>query len=427
MADHDALITQFCSLTGVAAHEASTYLITTLAEQYLVTNQWDLSSAAAEYYTSLEEGAAEEETPGPSRPSHPQRGQSSGPDNEAPYERTLDGRPVPALESSRSSSNRPAQKKKFATLNDVSSSSAHAGHSHDDDDDDDPDYDPQDLFAGGEKSGLAVQNPDDLKRKIIERAKKAVPRPGGDAPTQPPSHFTGTAHTLGGDEVPSRMIPDSTSSRTAPPPRVERTLHFWADGFSVDDGPLHRLDDPRNAEILTNIRQGRAPLGLLNVRPDQEVDVRLMEHEEKYVAPKKKYMPFSGQGQRLGSPTPGIVSHAPATATSSSSTSMTSPSVSTPNQPSAGANTPTLNPDTPTVSLQVRLPDGTRLPARFNTTHTIGDVYDFVGSASPITRSRPWVLMTTFPSKELNDKAQKLENVKELSGGRGGVVIVKWS
>jgi hypothetical protein len=40
-------------------------------------------------------------------------------------------------------------------------------------------------------------------------------------------------------------------------------MDFWADGFSVDDGELFRSDDPRNAEILDGIRQGRAPPGTL--------------------------------------------------------------------------------------------------------------------------------------------------------------------
>lgn len=44
-------------------------------------------------------------------------------------------------------------------------SSLGGGHNHDDDDDDDDEDDdderrgPRDLFAGGEKSGLAVQDP----------------------------------------------------------------------------------------------------------------------------------------------------------------------------------------------------------------------------------------------------------------------------
>ena len=75
-----------------------------------------------------------------------------------------------------------AAKKKFATLGDLRGGTgpSHAGHGHDDDDDDEDseanDDDNQNLYAGGEKSGLAVENPDDLKKKIIERAKKWVQR-----------------------------------------------------------------------------------------------------------------------------------------------------------------------------------------------------------------------------------------------------------
>jgi UBX domain-containing protein 1 len=55
--------------------------------------------------------------------------------------------------------------KKFATLGDLAAGSA-AGDSSDEHEE------PQDLFAGGEKSGLAVQNPDDIKQKIIEKARR---------------------------------------------------------------------------------------------------------------------------------------------------------------------------------------------------------------------------------------------------------------
>jgi UBX domain-containing protein 1 len=58
-----------------------------------------------------------------------------------------------------------ASRKKFATLGDLGSTQPQ--DERDDDSDDD-----QDLFAGGEKSGLAVQNPDDLKRKILEKARR---------------------------------------------------------------------------------------------------------------------------------------------------------------------------------------------------------------------------------------------------------------
>ena len=84
-----------------------------------------------------------------------------------------------------------------------------------------------------------------------------------------------------------------------------------------------------------------------------------------------------------------------------------------------------VNESQPIVSLQIRLGDGTRLPARFNTTHTIGDVYSFVTASNSESRNRSWVLMTTFPSKELSDKSQVLGDLSDFK--RGGVVVQKWS
>jgi UBX domain-containing protein 1 len=57
------------------------------------------------------------------------------------------------------------------TLGDLSS----GGGPHDSADDDEEN---QDFFAGGEKSGLAVQNPDDIKQKILEKAMRWVATSG---------------------------------------------------------------------------------------------------------------------------------------------------------------------------------------------------------------------------------------------------------
>lgn len=322
----------------------------------------------------------------------------------------------PAASSSASSK----PKKKFATLGDLQSSgSGHGDHGHPHDDDDEPEDDPN-LFAGGEKSGLAVQNPDTLKRQILERAKRAAGRPGGDDPTSQRSNFTGTARTLGGDDAPSQTIPDPTAQRPQRAQRVTRTLYFWQDGFSVDDGPLFRFDDPENAEILAQIKKGRAPMRILNVEVDQEVDVSVVQnHEQKYQQPKKKYKPFEGSGQRLGSPAPDVAISAPP-ATSVQSTPAASAAGGGNQQPGVD-----VDESQPTVSLQIRLGDGTRLSSRFNTTHTIGDVYGFVNAASESSQARNWVLMTTFPSKELNDKNQVLGDMADFK--RGGVVVQKWT
>jgi UBX domain-containing protein 1 len=153
----------------------------------------------------------------------------------------------------------------------------------------------------------------------------------------------------------------------------------------------------------------------MNVQPDQPVDVQLNKHDENYKPPPKVYKPFSGGGHRLGSPTPGspvrkaspvTTAAPPATAASSS------PDID-------------INPDQATVALRIQLANGTRLPARFNTTHTIGDVYSFIERAYPGSHARPWVLATTFPNKDHTDKSALLGEVPEFK--KGGTAVQKWT
>jgi UBX domain-containing protein 1 len=47
---------------------------------------------------------------------------------------------------------------------------------------------------------------------------------------------------------------------------VVRRLTFWREGFTVEDGPLMRYDDPANADVLAAIHAGcvfQAPLLLI--------------------------------------------------------------------------------------------------------------------------------------------------------------------
>lgn len=180
---------------------------------------------------------------------------------------------------------------------------------------------------------------------------------------------------------------------------------------------MYRSDDPRNAEILEGIRRGRAPLSIMNLQPGQDVDVEIQQHEGKYEKPKPKYKPFAGRGQRLGSPTPSVSGQVPSEPAAAPSQAAASSQASEPAKPN-------VDESQPVVTLQIRLGDGTRLTSRFNASHTIGDVYQFVSAASPISQSRPWALMTTFPSKELTDHSVVLGDLAEYR--RGGVVVQKW-
>lgn len=54
--------------------------------------------------------------------------------------------------------------------------------------------------------------------------------------------FTGTGRLLSGDSV----VPSAPQQ----PEAVVHNIVFWRNGFTVNDGPLRRLDDPENAAFL---------------------------------------------------------------------------------------------------------------------------------------------------------------------------------
>lgn len=61
-------------------------------------------------------------------------------------------------------------------------------------------------------------------------------------PSSSSRSFTGTGRLLSGETVPnaSQQQPES----------VVHNIVFWINGFTVNDGPLRRLDDPENAPFL---------------------------------------------------------------------------------------------------------------------------------------------------------------------------------
>ncbi|KAK8110128.1 UBX domain-containing protein 1 [Apiospora kogelbergensis] len=418
MADHDALALQLLEFVPNATPEQAT--------QYLSAHNWDLDSAAASLMADMEEGEDNAAAPESSSAS-----QAAPPGYTGP--RTLDGRPAPQAASS--SRSKPAAKKKgLATL-----SSLGGGNDHDDDDsdDDDDDDDPRRTYAGGEKSGLALQDPNQgrpdpksIINDLLAKAKSQARRPEAESPAGPstPSTFSGSGQTLGGEGVASRTIPDPSAAGRSPQepaasngPVQERVLHLWRDGFSIDDGPLRRFDDPENADALRMIQQGRAPVHLMNVRYDEPLDVKLQQHEENFRQLPKVYKPFGGEGRRLGSPVPG---DGGATATASATTPAAAAAASS-SAPPTSSSAVSVDDSQPTISIRIQMPDGTRLPARFNTTHTVNDVYDFIVRSSPELQAGGWVLATTFPNKDHTDKSLVLGDMAEFK--KGGTAMVKRS
>lgn len=145
------------------------------AREYLVAHDWNLQTALADFFASgdLPDTEPDEAFNPPTAGGRTLDGQSSTP-QAIPTTSRL---PPPP------SAPKPAGQKKFATLGDLGGSSGHAGDDHGDGDSDSEED--QDLFAGGEKSALAVQNPDDIKRKILAKAKRQVVH----SPIHTPQHL----------------------------------------------------------------------------------------------------------------------------------------------------------------------------------------------------------------------------------------------
>lgn len=321
----------------------------------------------------------------------------------------------------------------IATLGDLAASAPPSGRSRsqrpaENDEDDEP----VNLFAGGERSGLSVENPDarrrsgppNLVRDIFRKAAEGSSSGAGAEPSAPRSNlFAGGGHTLGSEDVESTYIPDPN----APPPGQEagdreevavREITFWRDGFSIADGPLLKYDDPANQATLSAINSGSAPPSVLNVRVGQPVELRVAQrtHEEYQPPPPKPAVPFSGGGNRLGAPV------TPASGETSVPGAYTSAGPSTATEPDSIQTRFEVDNSLPTTSIQIRLADGTRLTCRMNLSHTVGDIRNFINASTPGAASRPYTIGTTFPNRILEDDSQTVES----AGIKGSVVVQRW-
>nr|CAG8461832.1 1195_t:CDS:2 [Entrophospora candida] len=220
-------------------------------------------------------------------------------------------------------------------------------------------------------SSSTQNNPSSSSRNRGSRAHTEEPEVAASSSTSS-QVFTGPGYKLGSDEEPSTIIPGTSSDNNTEEEEPVRHLTFWRNGFSVEDGPLMAYDDPENQEFLKAIRSGQ----------NQPVDVRVSRRldEDYKPPPKKPTRPFSGSGQRLGSIREFEVDES-----------------------------------LPITSLQIRLADGTRMLARFNHTHTVNDIRNFINASRVGEAQRNYILQTSFPVNDLNDGSQTLEDASLLN------------
>eukprot|EP00054_Salpingoeca_dolichothecata_P000508 m.16931 g.16931 ORF g.16931 m.16931 type:complete len:372 (+) comp10840_c0_seq1:94-1209(+) len=309
--------------------------------------------------------------------------------------------PQPASSQPAPTSSKPSGPRKgLATFSDYKSETPQ-------DDDEENEY-----FTGGEKSGLAVKGPKDrdaIAKGLFSAAKKhGAVQAEPQQPSKP--RFTGAGYRLGDEEGPSQVIP-SAAPVPQPANEAEVTLTFWRDGFTIDDGenpaPLRRLDDASSRDFLTSIQKGQMPLELA-LKYGNEVKLEMKDkRDEEYKPPKRKIKSFAGTGHKLGSPAPPVVSSDISKPTSASTSSSAPP--------------PKIDESQPVTKIQIRLADGTRMVAKFNHTNLVCDIRKFIQAARK--EERPFVLMTTFPNKELTDENISLADAKLLNA----VIVQKYS
>ncbi|KAJ8299093.1 hypothetical protein KUTeg_023153 [Tegillarca granosa] len=169
-----------------------------------------------------------------------------------------------------------------------------------------------------------------------------------------------------------------------------------------NDGPLRDFKDPENREFLDSISKGEVPRELTSSAKG-EVNLNMEDHrQEEYVKPKIPVKAFAGAGHMLGSPAPNVIQQTPSAASGSANES-------------AAQSTLSVDNSKPTTSLQIRLADGSRMVAKFNHSHRVLDVRRYIIIARPQYAGVNFVLMTTFPNKELTDENQTLEEAKLLN------------
>jgi len=263
----------------------------------------------------------------------------------------------------------------------------------------------QAFFAGGStSSGQQILGPPkgkkdkkDIVGDMFKAAREAGAEEveGGSGGSGRKPAFQGSGFRLGTDNSSSEAVGGGDEEQEGEPRRF--VLKMWQDGFSVDDGDIRKYDDPANRDFLASVMRGSIPPELVKEAKGGQVHVDMEDHRnEEFVKPKTKPKPFQGKGNVLGSIEPSVAVPAAAAGDDNKTNESTA---------AAGAKVDT---NQPTTNIQVRLADGSRLVVRLNHSHSVGDLRQYVCTARPQYAGVPFLLLTTFPNKELTDDKQTL-------------------
>lgn len=210
---------------------------------------------------------------------------------------------------------------------------------------------------------------------------------------------------------------------------VRRTIAMYRSGFTVDNGPYRRLDDPNNAEFLTSLARGMIPRELSEEAQQNsdgdtpEVMVGLVDRRgEEYDSERhgkqestgggggsgaSGFQSFSGEGQSLGATTSAAAGSATASA---SGGGVIDPS---------DAGTPrAVDASRPSTSIAIRLLTGKRLVVKVNLDSPVSELGQHIGSQAG---TDPYVLTSGYPPSTISDLGKSVEE----AGLKGAQVVLK--
>lgn len=221
--------------------------------------------------------------------------------------------------------------------------------------------------------------------------------------------------------------PSSSNNNNA----QRRIITMYRSGFTIDNGPFRRLDDPSNADFLRSLARGVTPRELvleqLQSRQQQHgggdtsevgdlevglVDKRHMEYgdddgddgcdcddDDDDGPAQSGTTAFSGTGQSLGD--------ASSTADSNGSSAGIVTSSLTTAATTAGP--PTLDESKPMTTIQIRLHNGKRLIVKCNLHDTVQTLIMHVEANGDDRGGRDYVLSSGYPPKVLSDFEKTVE------------------
>jgi len=218
-------------------------------------------------------------------------------------------------------------------------------------------------YVGGERSGLAVQNPGEPDDRFAAMQANA-----------------------------------SASAGQGPFPADGVTVNVYRDGFTLNDGPFRSSSDPLNKKFLDDMARGTSPAEL-QAGKTEPVHVAVNDKRgEDYKPPpaaKPAFDAFTGAGNSMG----GSSSASAAVAVSASAGSIT------------------VDPSKPKTKIRIRFHDGQNVTQELNEDHTVGELRAFCQQCSG---GQAMTIMGGFPPKPLEDDSMTIK-VAGLGGSQVNV------